>query len=55
MTLDITLYGDEWQVGDYMITGTIDEGYDVYANIDPNTILYSSNDFESCLVWIMNS
>lgn len=54
-TLDITLYDDEWQVGDYMITGDIDDGYEVYANTDPNEILYSSTDFESCLVWIMNS
>ena len=55
MTLDITLYDSEWEVGDYMITGSHEDGYQVYEKLSPENVVYESNDFESCLVWIMNS
>ena len=55
MTLDITLYDSEWEVGDYMITGSYEDGYQVYKKLLPENVVFESNDFESCLVWIMNS
>lgn len=59
----IDLYDGDWLVEvdgtEYVIIGNKDDGYDIgYNNTLYNSeddILFSSNDFEECLVWLYNS
>lgn len=55
----------EWKVESdgcyYVINGNSEDGYDVFDDVEyedgtiSEEVLYSSKDFESCLVWCMNN
>ena len=56
-TMEIILDCGQWSINGYTIAGNYDDGYTVWkteAGEDSET-LYESNDFESCLVWCINS
>lgn len=59
----INLYDGNWVVNiddiEYLIVGNKEVGYDIYYNLmivaSTDNVLFSSNDFEECLVWCYNS
>ena len=55
--MEIYLDGGQWSINGYSIAGNYEDGYTVWKTEDgeDSETLYDSNDFESCLVWCINS
>lgn len=56
--MKVDLYDGMWIVEvyetEYLIIGNKDDGYDVCFS-SAEDVLFSSHDFEECLVWVYNS
>lgn len=57
MNANIELNCGVWYIGNYCIVGNVEDGYSVYNNgyEEETAETEYSGDFESCLVWCMNS
>lgn len=55
--MEIYLDGGQWSINGYSIAGNYEDGYTVWKTEDgeDSETLYDSSDFESCLVWCINS
>ncbi len=52
--MEIRLDNEEWFFNGYRINGDCEDGYNVYSEFD-DEILFTSNNFENCLTWCLNS
>ena len=59
--MEIKLINGNWNIDDkYIITGNIEDGYEVhavsqYGDAEETEALYESKSFENCLTWCWNS
>lgn len=57
MEQTIALFGGQWQIGEYSISGNYDDGYTVWKTQDgeDSDTLFENMSFECCVVWCLNS
>ena len=51
----IRLVDGHFEIGEYSISGSFDDGYVVFNTEADGDVLYSSMSFEECVVWCLNS
>lgn len=51
----IRLVDEHFEVGEYSIAGSFEDGYVVFNTEADGDVLYSSMSFEECVVWCLNS